>query len=99
MEAFIAMIISILISIPITVWQGFVLTKLWAWFIVPVFALPALGLIPAIGLALVISLLTTHIPATNEDVRLERLLVHQLVMGFVLPAFALLSGWCWHFFM
>jgi len=38
--------------------NGWVLTKLWGWFIVPAFELPSLTLLPAIGIGLVVSLLT-----------------------------------------
>jgi hypothetical protein len=37
---------------------GIVLATLWSWFMVPVFGLPALGLVPAMGVALVWSWLS-----------------------------------------
>ena len=47
--------------------NGFVLTKLWAWFIVP-FGLPELGLAQAIGIAMVIGFLTNqHIPDNKDE--------------------------------
>ncbi|HUV00049.1 MAG TPA: hypothetical protein VMW32_03695 [Bacteroidales bacterium] len=49
---FLGNIILGIISVVIT---GFVLSKLWFWFIVPVFALPELRLIEAIGLSFLIS--------------------------------------------
>lgn len=40
------------------IWSGYVLTLLWAWFVVPTFGLPPLALAPAIGLAVVAGYLT-----------------------------------------
>lgn len=99
MEALLFLCLSLVISIPITIWQGFVLTKLWAWFIVPVFGLPALGLVPAIGLAAVITYLTTSVPHDIKDKGYSDLVGHQVSVGLILPAFALLTGWFWHLFM
>jgi hypothetical protein len=46
--------------------DGFVLTKLWLWFMVPVFGLPELGLAQAIGISLVVSWLTYR-PNEKQD--------------------------------
>lgn len=46
---------------------GFVISQLWAWFIVPLFGLPALGLVEAYGVALVASLIVSHIPKGDAD--------------------------------
>lgn len=37
---------------------GYVLTVLWAWFVVPTFALPQITLAAAIGLAIVVGYMT-----------------------------------------
>ena len=41
-----------------SVWQGFVLTKVWGWFVVPSFGLAALSIPVAIGLVCTMRLLT-----------------------------------------
>jgi len=38
--------------------NAWVLTRLWAWFLVPIFHLPGLGLAGATGVSVVITLLT-----------------------------------------
>ncbi len=43
----------------LTCFRAFVLMKLWAWFIVPLFGLPALNIPYAIGLALVMGMFFT----------------------------------------
>lgn len=99
MEAFICILISLIISIPTSIWSGFVLTKLWLWFIVPVFALAPLAIVPAIGLAIVVSYLTLHVPYQKEQPSYGGLLGHQISSGIIHPLFALLVGWCVHQFM
>lgn len=42
--------------------DGWVLSILWGWFMVPVFHLPSLAIAPAIGIALMIGLLTREVP-------------------------------------
>ena len=48
-----------------SMWKGYVLTILWAWFVVPTFSLPELAIAPAIGLAMVVSYLTHQSDASK----------------------------------
>ena len=49
----VAMGLLLVALVPLILLRAFVFLKLWAWFIVPVFGLPALGYASAIGLSLV----------------------------------------------
>lgn len=53
--------------------RGFVISVMWGWFIVPVFGLPELSIVQAIGVAMVISLFQvrhyTHTPSGDEDAK------------------------------
>lgn len=49
------------------IWNGFVLSVLWGWFMVPTFSLPHLGVAPAIGVALVIGYLTHQRKSDKEE--------------------------------
>lgn len=40
--------------------NGWALAMLWAWFIVPIFNLPTLSIVQAIGIGMVVSFLTRH---------------------------------------
>lgn len=97
-------ILSLLAFVLLTVaaiWRGYVLTILWAWFIVPVFHLPVLGVVAAIGISLVVTFLTFQFPEPNpEDNRsVGEKTAHSIVMSLVWPAIALLSGWVYHLFL
>ena len=81
--------------------QGFVLSSLWGWFMVPKFGTPPLGFVPACGIVLIISLiLPQHLkapPTLEEQVRSG--LKDHLVYIFVFPLILLFVGWILHLFM
>jgi hypothetical protein len=94
-------VIGIFISCAVVnIWSGFVLTKLWAWFIVPTFALVPLTLAPAIGVALVVSYLTHQSrPSTKSDKDAAEQFIESVVLGLLYPAIVLFVGWIVSFFM
>jgi hypothetical protein len=85
--------VKLLLFLPIAavsaIWGGFVLSILWAWFVVPVFHAPALRIPYAIGLAIVCHLLTQR--TRHPDDEPETL--HVAIASFVVPATLLLFGW------
>jgi len=46
----------LLIAIPVTIWNAFVLTKLYNWFVVTQFDVKHLHIVPAIGIMYMLSL-------------------------------------------
>lgn len=75
--------------------NGFVLSTLWGWFIVPTFlGAPELGIVPAIGISLVVNYMTSHY--TGKD---DRSIGAQFTYMVMYPALALLIGWIVHLFM
>lgn len=99
MEALIAFVLYVILAIPITIWEGFVIKTLWAWFIVPVFGLPVLAIAPALGLALVCSILTHQMPMGTEKMTPAELISRQLTTGLIGPAVVLFFGWIVNHFM
>jgi len=77
-----------------SLWNGYVLTVLWRWFMVPVFNLPILSLPVAIGISLVIGLLTQQYQSIPEDDRFK-----PFVYSILVPFVALAMGWIVHLFM
>jgi hypothetical protein len=75
--------------------NGFVLTKLWAWFIVPMFHLPELGLPQAIALALVVGWLT-YSPRTRKPEKDEW--KSGLTIFITRPLIALAFGGVLHYY-
>jgi len=57
-ETLLILFITVVMTAGLTTWEGFVLTKLWAWFMVPAFGLPSLTVPLAIGICLIAAFLT-----------------------------------------
>lgn len=80
--------------------SGWVLTVLWGWFVVPTFHVQQLGVVPAIGLSLLVGYLTE----THQDVeevkrsQAERW-TRLAVLAVVRPGLVLGFAWVVHLFM
>lgn len=78
--------------------RGFVLTKLWMWFIIPIFNLPNLILIHAIGILIILNFIfqinmdDTGIPIKNKYY--ENIFLYKALNALIVrPLFALVFGW------
>jgi len=92
-------IIAILSIVPLMLLDGFALTRLWHWFVVPLFHLHDLTLLGAIGLALTVKYVTVQYDH-NEDKRdSKRRLIAALGYGTAKPLLAVAFGWLVRFFM
>ncbi len=82
--------------------NGWVLSILWGWFIVPTFGLPKLSVVTAIGIALTVHYLTYqyHKEAKSEqDDELGILFMRSFLFVIFQPLLALMVGWVVHKFM
>jgi hypothetical protein len=70
--------------------NGWALSILWEWFMVPVFALPSLTIPTAIGISLVVSYLTHHYVDTDKD---EENAAKVGMYAFLKPVVVLAIGW------
>ncbi len=70
--------------------RGLVLSVLWGWFIVPVFGLPVLGILPAFGVALIVTYLVGYRGKKEGTTWLD---------VFTGPLITLVFGWIVHLFM
>lgn len=84
--------ISILLLVPATLLNGLVISVLWSWFVVSTFHLTPITVAQAIGLWLLVSLLT---PTPHSDRPVLVLLLEDI--GRLLVLFAL--GWAVHFWV
>ena len=83
-----------------SIFNGYALSVLWGWFVVPTFDAPALGLVPAIGVMIVVSYLTdqTH-DCKKEENSFGNKIVEGTATAILRPSFALFFGWIVHLFM
>lgn len=61
-----AFLILLALDIPIVIFRGFILAKLWGWFIVPL-GVMQIGIAHAIGLSILISVFTWKNEKTPKD--------------------------------
>lgn len=87
-------------------WRAWVLTQLWAWLVVPIFHFPALRLIGAYTISLIVAFLTvsrgTETSTENKaSVKPNWPAIMGKTIGWTLlgPAVSLGVGWIAHFFV
>lgn len=80
-----------------SMWRGYVLSILWAWFVVPLFGLPQLSIPLAIGISLIVGMLTNH--RTGREVEKKGGLGNAIGLSVFVPALFLLMGWLVHMFV
>jgi len=92
------LVILILLIVTITlssILNGWALSLLWSWFMVPL-GLPPIGIAWAIGISIVIGYLTNH----NEKKKGEEVdSTHVVIVAFMRPVFAVGIGYIVHSFM
>lgn len=86
-----AFVVMLLAIVPLMLLEGYVLSKLWMWFIVPVFALPVLSVGQAVGIMVVVSMVTTHL--YTSDSKTEGSLTAKMVEKLFSSAFMRLTVW------
>lgn len=75
--------------------EGWVITRLWEWFVVPQFGVAQISIAYAIGLSLVLSLLA-YTPSVTRAPGEEASFSAGFGVTFVRPLLALLVGWVVH---
>lgn len=81
----------------LAVLRGWVLSCLWLWFIVPIFNLPQLSTVQAIGVSCVISFLTVHLSEMKDEDKKPS--TERWVDGLLFNFFALGIGYVVHLFL
>jgi len=92
MTVVLAMIISPIIN-------GFVITKLWLWFIVPTFEANPLRVVEAIGLMFLINYTKAKRDKEADKDKFWEQFATNIIYLFLMAGFALLSGWIVQMFM
>ncbi len=92
------MAIAVIITISAII-NGWVLTKLWHWFAVPIFGLDDLTVVQAIGIALVVGFLTHQKKITNKKDGNDETDWVVTTINLLSPFIVLLIGYIVHLFM
>lgn len=83
--------------------NGWVLSLLWAWFLVPTFHLPYLTLVQAIGLMLTVKVVTHRFNTDSDldegiETYVGKAIGSAISYVFIYPLLELLFAWVVHFF-
>lgn len=88
MEAFVKVVLWLIALVVSVLFNGYALTILWRWFVVPTFGLVQLSIPAAIGFSLTVSYLTTRsseLKSDDDDIAaafIRALLLPTLVLAF-----------------
>jgi hypothetical protein len=86
----------IILAAPMMMLRGWVIMKLWAWFIIP-FGIQGLTLPHAMGVGLILTFLTAHTLGKNAETMEEK--IKEIVTPIVWPLLTLLMGYIVQSFM
>lgn len=76
------------------VMNGYVISVLWGWFVVPLFSVPPLSVATAIGLSLAVGMLVSHSsPSNSEKKDTGEVIVNLISQAVFSPLFTLFIGW------
>ena len=75
--------------------NGWALSVLWGWFVSPIFGVPNLQIMEAIGFSLVVGMLTQNTSNKDDDSKKSfgALIVKLLAVAVFKPAFVVFLGW------
>lgn len=79
----------------LSIWRGYVLSILWGWFAVPYLGAPPIGVAVAIGISLLVGMLTSNRTGNEPEKdgsHLQRF-VTTFTTSLLLTALTLLTAW------
>jgi hypothetical protein len=90
---------TILLLVFVTVLRGFVLAKLWAWFICSTFGLHPLTLPQAVGICGIIGYFSTKVDGKKDERKWTEIMGQALGGSIGLACMCLLLGWITKLFL
>ena len=90
-------IIGLLTAPPLALLRGWAVMTLWAWFVVPLGA-PALTIWHAVGVSLIVGLLTYQVQYEPAD-EANELFWTRFSTAILAPLICVGWGWLWHWAM
>lgn len=100
MKELLIFVVSLALTVVATLWEAFVITKLWAWFIVPFFGLAPISLAMAVGFSALFALFAyQYIPTNVSKENMESFLFEGLFTKFWIALMALTIGWIATFYL
>jgi hypothetical protein len=91
-------LLGIILLIPLTIiisaiLNGWALSILWEWFVVPIFNIQKISTLQAIGLSLIVGYFTATTQSKKKDDEKKELVISNLITLSLKPLFAVFFGW------
>lgn len=93
---FLVVVVVLAYLVPLTILRGYAAQQCWEWFIVPIFGLPALKLVQALGVGLTV---TVFSPTPSFSTNKEEKWYKPLFIQALYPLLVLLFGAIYQCFM
>lgn len=85
---------------PVNIWEGYVLTILWKWFITDVWGVMKINVWQGIGLMLIVKyIIVDYSKSTKDDDDVITFTTKRFVYGIAIPPIILFYGWIIHYFL
>ena len=92
MEQFGKFILGLVLTVVAIIFNGFVISTLWEWFIVHTFDLPSISIPIAIGVGIILTLMTGA-KKSQKEVKTFKDYFYRIIESMTVNAFALFVGW------
>ncbi len=90
----IGMVLVIVLMVVIgSLMNGWALSILWKWFVIPIFTLPSLSIIQAIGVSMVVGILTSHSSTIDSSKEWTEIINTYIGRAIVYPIMVVGIGW------
>jgi hypothetical protein len=87
---FVTVVLAVIVSAII---RGFIFSKLWLWFIVPIFQMQPLRVVEAIGIMSLIEFFLIKKDKNNNEEKFWETLLSSMLFVMITSGFTLLFGW------
>lgn len=85
-------VVGIVLIAPFSILRGFVISKLWAWFVTSSFGIPSIGIAASIGISLLVSYLTYQYSHTEDKRPFAEKMTSMLLLPLFVAGTVLLVG-------
>jgi hypothetical protein len=76
-----------------TILQGFVLSKLWAWFIMPIFQTEPLRVVESVGILTFVAIFNMRYDKKAYKSEFWKAIIERMIFVLTICAYILLFGW------
>lgn len=93
------LLISVVLTPALVVWRAYALSLLWAWLVVPTFAVQALGVAQTAAIVFALSAFTYRHEDRPEEAATTEVIAKFIGRSVLLPPGLILLGWIYRSFL